>query len=101
MKIVYCIHAVSNSGGMERTLQQNANYLADILGYEIVIITTEQKGKKPSGMPPASWHWLTGSARAAALTYSVPAAAGGTALTGNTIWKKPGKAEIIISQSAF
>ena len=47
MKIVYCIHAVSNSGGMERTLQQNANYLADILGYEIVIITTEQKGKKP------------------------------------------------------
>lgn len=47
MKIVYCIHAVSNSGGMERILQQVANYLADVEGYEIVIVTTEQKKNKP------------------------------------------------------
>ena len=47
MKIVYCIHAVSNSGGMERILQQKANYLAEVAGYDVVIVTTEQKGNKP------------------------------------------------------
>lgn len=47
MKIVYCINAVSNSGGMERILQQKANYLADIVGYEVIIITTEQGNLRP------------------------------------------------------
>lgn len=47
MKIIYCINAVSNSGGMERILMQKANYLADVVGYEIVIVTTEQGGLKP------------------------------------------------------
>lgn len=47
MKIIYCINAVSNSGGMERILQQKANYLADVVGYEILIITTEQGDLKP------------------------------------------------------
>ena len=47
MKIIYCIHAVSNSAGMERILQQEANYFADVIGYEVVIVTTEQNGKRP------------------------------------------------------
>lgn len=45
MKIIYCINAVYNSGGMERILMNKANYLADILGYEVCIVTTEQKGR--------------------------------------------------------
>ena len=46
MKIVYCIPATSNSGGMERVLSGKANYLAS-LGHEIAIITTDQRGKAP------------------------------------------------------
>lgn len=45
MKIVYCINGVYNSGGMERVLANKANYLADVLGYEVLIVTTEQKGR--------------------------------------------------------
>ena len=46
MKIVYCIPATSNTGGMERVLSGKANYLAS-LGHEIAIITTDQRGKAP------------------------------------------------------
>ena len=46
MKIVYCIPATSNSGGMERVLSGKANYLAS-LGHQIAIITTDQRGKAP------------------------------------------------------
>lgn len=42
MKIVYCITALYNSGGMERVLSCKANYLAN-LGHEIHIITTDQR----------------------------------------------------------
>lgn len=41
MKIVYCIPALANSGGMERVLSYKANYLAE-LGHEIHIITSDQ-----------------------------------------------------------
>ena len=47
MKIVYCIPACYNSGGMERVLATKANYLAEKSGYEVTIITTGQKGKEP------------------------------------------------------
>ena len=47
MKIVYCIPSLYNSGGMERVLSNKANYLADIRGSEVVIITTEQQHRKP------------------------------------------------------
>ena len=47
MKIIYCIPAVHNSGGMERVLSMKANYLADEKGWDISIITTEQHGKEP------------------------------------------------------
>lgn len=47
MKIIYSISAIYNAGGMEHILQQKANYLADVVGYEVVIVTTEQLGKSP------------------------------------------------------
>lgn len=45
MKIIYCINGTYNSGGMERVLMNKANYLAEVLGYEVSIVTTEQKGR--------------------------------------------------------
>lgn len=47
MKIAYTISGVYNSGGMERILTQKVNYLADVKGYEVSIITTDQKGRIP------------------------------------------------------
>lgn len=45
MKIAYCIHALNLSGGIERVLTTKANYLADVLGYEVHIITARQKSR--------------------------------------------------------
>lgn len=47
MKIVYCIQSLATAGGMERVLVNKANYLADVLKEEVVIITTDQKGELP------------------------------------------------------
>lgn len=44
MKIVYCIHSLYNSGGMERIVTEKANAFAE-MGYEVVIITAEQNGR--------------------------------------------------------
>lgn len=46
MKIVYCIAGTYNSGGMERVLANKANYLVNH-GYEVSIITTDQRGQHP------------------------------------------------------
>ena len=46
MRIVYCIPATSNSGGMERVLTRKVNYLVG-KGHELIIVTTYQKGYKP------------------------------------------------------
>ena len=46
MKVVYCIAGTYNSGGMERVLANKANYLVR-KGYEVVIITTDQRGQSP------------------------------------------------------
>ena len=46
MKIVYCIAGTYNSGGMERVLASKANWLSEH-GYEVSIVTTDQKGRKP------------------------------------------------------
>lgn len=43
MKIIYCIAGTCNPGGMERVLANKANYLSRH-GYEIVIVTTDQRG---------------------------------------------------------
>lgn len=45
MRLVYCIHALNLSGGIERVLTTKANYLADVLGYEVHIVTARQKGR--------------------------------------------------------
>ena len=44
IKIIYCIAATYNSGGMERVLANKANWLVRN-GYEISILTTDQKGR--------------------------------------------------------
>lgn len=46
MKILYCIAGTYNSGGMERVLANKANYLVRH-GYEVVIVTTDQRGRPP------------------------------------------------------
>lgn len=45
MKIVYCIHSLHRSGGMERVLTTKANYLAEHYGHEVHIITRVDEGE--------------------------------------------------------
>lgn len=45
MKIIYTINATYNSGGMEKVLCSKANFLCEKKGHEVIIITTEQKGR--------------------------------------------------------
>ena len=47
MHITYCIPSLYNSGGMERVLTLKANYLVDVLGWSVSIITTSQKERPP------------------------------------------------------
>lgn len=47
MKIAYCIPSLYYPSGMERVLTIKANYLSEILGYDITIILTDGKNKKP------------------------------------------------------
>lgn len=42
MKIVYCIIDSSQTGGMERSICCKANYFADVMGYDVTIITTDR-----------------------------------------------------------
>lgn len=45
MKIVYLLPGgLFNSGGMERVISIKANYLAEVAGYDVSIVTTEQMG---------------------------------------------------------
>ena len=46
MKIAYTISGLYNSGGMENILLQKANYLSDVLGADITIITTDQDNRE-------------------------------------------------------
>ena len=48
MRILYCIPALYNSGGMERVLTQKVNWLAARTEHEITILTTEPV---PAGSP--------------------------------------------------
>ncbi len=47
LKIAYCIPGLYAPGGLERVLTLKANYLAEQLGYEVHIILTEEKDRKP------------------------------------------------------
>lgn len=46
MKLVYCIPSLENSGGTERVLTDRVNFLVQQKGYEIYIVTTDQKSTK-------------------------------------------------------
>ncbi len=47
MKIIYCIRAIYNPGGMERVLLNKVSYLVSHCNWEILIVTTDQKGLPP------------------------------------------------------
>ena len=47
MKVIYCHCNVHNPGGMERVLLNKVTYLVERLGWEVVVITTDQKGREP------------------------------------------------------
>ena len=47
MRIVYCFPQLYCPGGMERVLTLKANYFADNFNYQIYIILTDGKDKKP------------------------------------------------------
>lgn len=49
-KIVFCTPALYSAGGVERVISVKASYFSDILGYDVIIIVTEGKGK-PSFFP--------------------------------------------------
>ena len=46
MKLLYNIAGTYRPAGMERVLTNKANWLA-AHGYEVIIVTTDQKGRKP------------------------------------------------------
>ena len=47
IKIAYCIPELTVASGMERVLTLKMNYLADVLGYDIYVIQTENKELPP------------------------------------------------------
>lgn len=50
MKIVYVYDAIARIGGVERILVDKMNYLAEVYGYEVYLITAAQ-GKHPFSFP--------------------------------------------------
>lgn len=47
MKIVYQIHSTYNPGGMERVLLNKVSYLVEKMGWEVTVVTTDQKDRPP------------------------------------------------------
>ena len=47
MKLVYCICSIYNPGGMERVMLNKIAYLVRQGGYDITILTTDQKERAP------------------------------------------------------
>lgn len=47
IKIAYCTPSIYISGGVERVVTTKANYLADVLGYDVYIILTDGNGREP------------------------------------------------------
>lgn len=47
MKILYCLPQVYRPGGIERVISLKANYFADKCGWEVYIVTSNQKGNLP------------------------------------------------------
>lgn len=53
MKIVYCICSIYNPGGMERVLLNKAAWLTGRLGWDVLVVTTDQHGREPFYPLPA------------------------------------------------
>jgi len=51
MKLLYCIPALHNAGGMERVLTEKVNYLSNLPNYDIYIVTTDHKKKQEIRFP--------------------------------------------------
>ena len=47
MIVLYYLPSLYTSGGLERIITFKANYLADVCGYNVIILTSEQCGKNP------------------------------------------------------
>lgn len=47
MKILFSTDQIYLHGGIEKVMAQKANYFADVLHYEVFILTTEQNQKEP------------------------------------------------------
>lgn len=47
MKIVYLTDQIYLHGGVEKVLSQKVNYFADVIGYDVTLITYSQRGQKP------------------------------------------------------
>lgn len=47
MKIIYCILGLYNPGGMERVLLNKVGWICDNTGWEVVVVTTDQRGREP------------------------------------------------------
>ena len=47
MKILYLTDQTYLHGGVEKVLSQKANYLVEVAGYEVTIVTYNQKGRGP------------------------------------------------------
>jgi glycosyltransferase involved in cell wall biosynthesis len=47
MRLIFSTDQIYLHGGIEKVMAQKANYFADVLGYEVVILTTEQKQNAP------------------------------------------------------
>ena len=47
MKIIYCIRATYDPGGMERVLLNKVTYLVNKLHWDVTIVTTDQQGRPP------------------------------------------------------
>ena len=45
MRILFSTDQVHLHGGIEKVMAEKASYFADVLGYEVTILTTEQRGK--------------------------------------------------------
>ena len=47
IRLAYCIPSLDRASGMERVLTTKANYLSDILGYDVNIVVTDNKEAQP------------------------------------------------------
>jgi glycosyltransferase involved in cell wall biosynthesis len=47
IRIVYCLPSLHLVGGMEKVLTIKANYFTEVLGYDVTIVLTDGKDKKP------------------------------------------------------